>query len=169
MIIEHAGRRFRVEHTHDDTMREPWIEHDGHGVISDWTTRDKAPHERIVAEDQNRYRYYDTRASLERARADGWDAPPYGGTPAQQAARAMLADFEYCRAWCADEWQWIGVVVTLLDAEDKPTRYTASLWGIESLSEAAYLETVAQELVDDILTGLPDAVRQDVAKLEALL
>ena len=35
------GRDFAVMVEPDDGMRAPWEEHDGHGIVSEWTSRDK--------------------------------------------------------------------------------------------------------------------------------
>lgn len=47
--FERAGHRFRFEVERDDGMREPWKEHDGHGIVSEWTTRKKTPFSTIAA------------------------------------------------------------------------------------------------------------------------
>jgi hypothetical protein len=41
--IEINGLTFRVTVERDEDMGEPWKEHDGHGVVSNWTTRSKSP------------------------------------------------------------------------------------------------------------------------------
>jgi hypothetical protein len=154
----HRGLEFRVTFPYDADHGAPWEEHDGHGVVSDWTTRDKAPGERILIEDHGSRRYYDIQASLAIAIKDGRDAKPYKtGTKRQQAARAVDADYAYLRAWCHDEWHYCGVVVTRTD-----TGEAQSLWGIED-SETAYLTEVAYELAEDLIDD--DA---DRAKLAAV-
>lgn len=150
--FEHKGRTFRVTFPHDDSMQEPWKEHDGHGIVSDWTTRDKGPGERVLVADQHHRRYYDFAETLKLARKDGWgvkDGKREGETDRAYTARAVEEDFEFLRAWCADEWTWIGVVVTLLE-DGEPTTEVESLWGIES-NAGEYLETVARELADEIM------------------
>src|SRR5690348_8411347 len=148
--IEVQGRQFSVAIEYDDSMGEPWKEHDGHGVVSEWTTRDKRPGERVINQDGRSYRYYDFAATIKRALEEGWDAPPYGGRKRERAARAAEADFERMRGWCNDQWHWCGVVVTLLDDEGDETKEAASLWGIES-DAGDYLNQVARELADEIL------------------
>ncbi len=46
--VEHEGFTLRATVHRDDDMREPWREHDGHGIVSEWTSRDKRPGERIL-------------------------------------------------------------------------------------------------------------------------
>jgi len=107
----HGGYSVRVEVTRDDCMGEPWKEHYGYGIVSDWTTRDKTPGERVLCEDRGSKHYYDVSASMVKARAEGWDAPPYTGTKGERAARAVDRDFDYLRRWCNDDWYWVVVGV----------------------------------------------------------
>lgn len=134
----------------DTDMGAPWVEHDGHGPVSEWTTRDKLPGERIINEDGNSRRYYDFKAAIKQAKAEGWDAPPYGkGTKGEQAERAVNADFRFLKAWCDDEWQWVGVIVTA--SKNGIELGNASLWGIESESRD-YLLEVAEDLASEAVS-----------------
>ncbi|MDR5879002.1 hypothetical protein [Caballeronia sp. LZ032] len=147
-------RTFRVNFEHDTDADAPWERNDGHGVVSDWTTRDKRPGERVLTSDRGSYRYYDVQESTRIAKRDLWDAPPFGqGTRAQHAARAVNADFEYLRRWCADLWSYVGVVVTSIpegaDPDEVDTDYSHALWRIESDAED-YLQEVAAELAEEI-------------------
>jgi hypothetical protein len=144
----------------DDCTGAPWEEHDGHGIVSEWTRRDKRAGELVLAESGGVRRFYDFAATVRLARKDGWDAPPYRtGTARQRAARAALADFERLRAWCNDEWFWCGVIVAPVCpccGEPDESR-AASLWGMESDSPA-YLREVAEELAREVPEGdCPDA------------
>ena len=107
----HGGYSVRVEVTQDDDIGPPWEWSDGHGVVSDWTTRDRAPGERVLCQDGRSKRYYDVSASVAKARAEGWDAPPYTGTKGERAARAVEADYQRLRRWCNNDWTWICVGV----------------------------------------------------------
>ena len=153
--FEHAGRQYKAEIHADESMGPPWEEHDGHGIVSDWTTRDKAPGELVLATDGRSRRFYDFSGSCARARAEGWDSAPYNTgqeSKAAQAAKAARADYEYLRAWCADEWSWCGVVVVPLcdccGAADESR--SESLWGIDSSDGGAYLQEVARELAEQV-------------------
>lgn len=66
-------------------------------------------------------------------------------TARQYAAGAARADYERLRAWCNDEWCYIGVVVT----RDE-TGETESLWGVES-DAGEYIRDVARELAEQLL------------------
>lgn len=126
-----GGITAKVETERDENMGPPWEEHDEHGPVSDWTTRDKRAGERVLCTDGRSHRYYDFAKAVKIAKRDGWDAPPYKtGTKGQQAARAAEADFEWLRAWCDYEWQWIGVIVTLTD-ESGAKIASDSVWGIK--------------------------------------
>lgn len=70
--IEHDGIAYVVTIEHDDCMGAPWDEHDGHGDVSDWTTRDKLPGELVLSEDRNSKRFYDYAGACKIARRDGW-------------------------------------------------------------------------------------------------
>ncbi len=146
--FEHMGLSFKVEFEADEFGQTPWDD-DGHGPVSDWTTRDKHPGERVLHSDRNSKRYYDFAEAVKLALKDGWDAPPYTGTKGERAARAAEADYERLRAWCNNDWYYIGVVVTLLDTDGNETRERESLWGIESDCED-YLTEVAYELAEEI-------------------
>ena len=44
--FEHRGRTFTMAIEHDAGLGEPWKEHDGHGIVSEWTTRSPEEGER---------------------------------------------------------------------------------------------------------------------------
>ena len=97
----------------DTDTGPPWDEYDGHGLVSDWRQLDsKLPGEKVLHQDRRSYRFYDWKKSIEIAKADSWDAPPYGeGTKGEQAVRAVQRDFESLKAWCNDEWWWGTIVL----------------------------------------------------------
>jgi hypothetical protein len=66
-------------------------------------------------------------------------------------AYAVERDFERMRAWCNGDWQWIGVIVTVLDAEGEEVD-NRSLWGIESATIT--WREVAADLVNEIAGGV---------------
>jgi hypothetical protein len=142
----------------DEHMSAPWVEHDGHGPVSDWTTRDKLPGERIVNAGRGKInRYYDVQEAMEIAKRDGWDAKPFGeGTKGEQAARAVEADFQSLRAWCADEWQWCSIVLSIR-CGDWHKDCAASLSGMEMNhpnGDNSYLTEVANELLEEVTEEL---------------
>ena len=122
-----------VKIENDNTYNPLWEDCDSMGVVkesrghpgdsyTDW----------IMNSDRGWYRYYDWKATLPVAIREGWGAPPYRtGSKQEQAMRAMKRTYEYLRAWCNDEWHYVGLIVELRDergcliGED-------SCWGFES-------------------------------------
>ena len=153
--LEIGRESFTVNIYHDPNMGAPGKEHDGHGIVSDWTSRVKGPGELILHTDGRSRRYYDVQATTKLARRDGWGlgewdtqelARKLGRTPkpGDIVAESVARDFEYLRAWCNDEWQWVGVEVT----HDK-TETSDSLWGVED--SASFADETAREMAESIL------------------
>lgn len=154
--FDHKDHTFLVRIARDAFPLAPWIEYDGHGTVSDWTTRSKRPGERVLSKDNRYVRYYDVQGTMSVALRDGWGAGPDvpGETRRQKAARAVEANFEYLRAWCNDEWEYVCVDVHLVDDEEEPIDgRTASLCGVES-NCAEYIGEIAVQLADEILTSV---------------
>lgn len=158
------GHKFRAYIEQDDDHEAPWIQFDGHGVVTGWTTRSKAPHERLLHSDRGSKRFYDVAASLERAGAKGWGVHEkklaeltrnLGRTPTQKeiTAEAVKKDFEHLYDWCNDEWCYVGVCVVKADEDgvfDINERYDHALWGIESNSDE-YIRETANDLAKRLL------------------
>lgn len=160
-ILVIGANSFRVTLTRDDEADPPWDREDGHGPVSQWATRAKRPGERVLSKDHRSARYYDYTGAIAIAKRDGWDAPPFGaGTEGERAARAVDADFKRLKDWCADRWEYLGVVVELLNADGDGTGKADSVWGIESDSDK-YIDEVARELADQITAA-------DAARMAAL-
>lgn len=168
--FEHKGRTYRVAFPHDEGHEAPWEECEGHGIVSDQkrhpfghgTKPSKAPDEKILYWERGVYRTYDVAETLKIAKRDGWGLNPddesklaqsLGREPTRKEiiAAAVDADFEFLRAWCCDEWHYVGVVVTHESGD------TESLWGIESNADS-YLDEVAHELADEIASRLDTAM-----------
>lgn len=122
--FKYRGYQVTIEVHQDEDMREPWKEHDGHGVVSGWETRDKRPGERVLNTDRNSRRFYDVAATLVIAKRDGWGlsdkdkaalAAKLGHKPTTREiiAEAVNQDFEHLRGWCNDEWCWLGYTTKL--------------------------------------------------------
>ena len=172
--LTYRGLTFTVAKHYDETMQAPWIEHDGHGIVTDWIDD---PHDdnfrQLSYFDSYRCRYYDWTASFDRARADEWGlgdadraalALTLGREPTAEdvIAEAVRKDYEYLRAWCCNEWYYMGVVVTL-----QGTNISRSLWGIES-SEDAYHDEVARELADEIIGNAGKELEAEVQRVTEL-
>lgn len=206
LTIDGHTYRFRVNVENDD-KGAPWDEEAGHGPVSDWTTRDKRPGERVLSSDHGSKRFYDVAEANRIAKREGWGLSEaqrqaliarlakdrvvrrpvgeatvshrFGGlmlehrratetvtvpgrdpnkplSEGEVRAEAVRLDFEHLRRWAADQWNWVGVVVTLLgDDEDLDglvaNDYGHALWGIESDGDA-YLEGMAIELMTEAAT-----------------
>lgn len=168
--IELNGLTFKVEHIADDCGDAPWDREDGHGPVSGWRKHGddsrgayKRAGERELCDDGRSYgqtRFYDMREALKIAKRDGWGLGDdelmdlarrlkRDPKPGDIAAESVERDFQRLRAWCADQWGYIGVVVTLLDVDGEETDENESLWGIES-DAGDYLDEVANELAGEI-------------------
>lgn len=161
--FEHEGKQFRAYVEHDDNEDAPWEREDGHGIVSDWTRRDKKPGELVLCERRGSRRFYNFARTIIKARADGWGViePKVQAltrklgrkpTKGEIIERAVQLDFEFLRGWCRGEWCYIGVCVCVLDAEGEPVgnKYGAAIWGIESDADD-YIRETARELTDDAL------------------
>ena len=143
-------RRYVVRVEYDDDADAPWDREDGHGPVSDWTTRAKRPGEWVLNSNRSCKRFYDAQAAQALARRDGWGAD--GATQGERAANAVRADFDLLRAWCNNDWCYVGVCVTLMvpDGFGALVESTCghSVWGIESTSDDYLLET-AHDLAEE--------------------
>jgi hypothetical protein len=154
--IEDTHDGFTVTATihRDHDKGEPWKEFDGHGPVSDWTDRAKAPGERVLCQHRGSKSYYDFAAAQQLALKDGWGCKAgkrHGESRRAYAARAVETDFEYLKGWCDDDWHWVGVDVTVSKAGIELTEeFDHALWGIESLS-GEYCTEVAEEYAVEAL------------------
>lgn len=166
--FERNGRTFSVTHPYDDSGDAPWERDDGHGPVTNWTTREKRPGEWLLGADRSHRRYYDAQEATQIARRDGWGLAPddlaaFEKQEGRKATRRMIAaeavrrDYEHLRRWCNDQWQYVGVVVKHPDSGE-----SESLWGIES-DAYDYLAETAHDLADQINDRLDDALALDIA------
>lgn len=141
------GRDFAVMAERDDAMGEPWVEHDGHGIVSEWTSRDKRAGERVLSQDRGSFRYYDVAATMRKARAERWGGN-LTGSARERAAKAVEADFDYCRRWARDDWYWAAIVVAPVNADDTPDpdNYDV-LGGVESFDWEEFARDMAKERI----------------------
>lgn len=159
--FEHAGRKFRANILPDEDMGAPWVEHAGHGIVSDGNRTEKLPSEvRIDSGERHTIvRFYDVTATLKLAKRDAWGInddekaklkAKLGRAPnaRERTVQAVHLDMLRMRGWCCDEWSWIGVeVYPLTDDGDELKSKAQSLWGIESDS-VDYHKEVAAELAE---------------------
>ncbi len=148
----------------DDNREPPWTRDDGHGPVSEWRDADaKEPGERVLCSDHGRARFYDFAEAVKIAARD-WIGPGKRGEGSRKfrAAKAAEQDYEALRAWCNDEWRYVGVAVRVSKGDvDLTGKYHNALWGIEANypdSDNAYLAEVANDLVGDALTEARAAI-----------
>jgi hypothetical protein len=136
------GSTVKIEVIRDEDMGPPWDEVDGYGEVIGWTADPKDPGWMVLAKDGRSRLYYNFQGAVEKARREEWGAE--GKTARERAARAAMEDFRRMRAWCDNEWEWVGVVVTLTRPDGSEVR--DSLWGIESDGDC--WREVAAELIN---------------------
>lgn len=156
--VKRGGFVVTAKIVHDDSGEAPWERDCLHGPVSDWTLREKRPGERVlsVAERGGHRRFYDFAAAVAAYKRDGgWVLPGTEGmTKGQRAVRSAEHDMAVLRAWCRDEWWYVGVVLSVERKGVVLDKHAASLWGIECNypdSDNAYLNTVANELLPEAL------------------
>ena len=143
------GRDFAVLVEPDDGMRAPWEEYDGHGIVSEWTSRDKRPGERVLSRDRSSYRYYDVAATMRKARAEGWGSN-LTGSVRERAAKAVEADFGYCQRWANGDWYWAVIIIAPLIADDTPDPDNCDAQGgVESFA----WEEIARSMAEDMIAA----------------
>ncbi|AGH76586.1 hypothetical protein QT562_22025 [Xanthomonas citri pv. citri] len=146
--IELHSLTFAVEKEHDHDAGTPWDREDGHGPVSGWRhKRTKRPGELVLNQHSPmEVRFYDFAEACKIALRDGWGsryAEP-GMSKRQIAALAAREDYEHLKAWCRDGWGYIGVIVTLLDADGNKTDYSDELWGVAD--DGSHADTMACDL-----------------------
>ena len=152
--FEYLGVTYRCEVKPDEDCGLPWVECDGHGIITEWESRDKKPGELILCEDRRSKRFYDLAGTMKIAIRDGWGTDNDAGlSKGQKAYRAVMANYEYLRAFCNDEWGYVWIqVFPLTDDGDELRSKSASLGGIEyGLSNMdEYIRGYAHDLAHEI-------------------
>lgn len=76
ITAEHDGFTFTAHIEDDMDHYAPWENEDGHGPVSEWTTRDKRVGELVLMQDGRYYRYYDYAQACKIAERDGWGYLP---------------------------------------------------------------------------------------------
>lgn len=148
-----------VEVKHDDSMGPPWEECAGHGPVSEWTGRDKRPGEWVLVDNGTKKRFYDFQNAMKEARKN-WGlsdehkaelTKKLGRTPTsgEIANEAVRRDFNLLKGWCDGEWEYLTILVTLLDPNDCEIGCD-SMGGVESFGD------YRRECVADMGTTLID-------------
>ena len=144
----HNGVTYAIEVEQDLDTPAPWMEDDGHGIVTDWTSRDKRPGELVLNTDRNSKRFYDLKGSIEIARRDSWGSENCTPdmTPKQRAAQAVKDDYEFLKGWCDGEWCYNVISVTPVDQFGEHLgEYTEYLGGVPGTG------TCVEEAIEEIL------------------
>lgn len=145
-----------VECPYDEDHGAPWDEIDGHGPVSDWTSRHKAPGEWVLCSDRHSKRYYDHAEAMRIAKRDGWGIADEekaeieaclgrNMTKGEIAAASVQKDFDYLYGWCDNQWHWIGVSVQIY--HDGLELFEDSRWGIEDSTDC--WKIVALDMIEE--------------------
>lgn len=156
---------FRVRAEEDTDCGPPWKECDGHGPVSEWTTRKKRPGERILNKDGTSRRYYDVEGATKQAWKEGWGigierlaelAKELGRAPTcgEIVAKAVELNFDYLHGWCNNEWHYQCLEIRLLDEEGEETDVVQYLGMVEDSDDGKYMEEQAREMAEELMTGL---------------
>lgn len=152
-IVDVDGISFLVSIDRDEFMGPPWKEQDGHGPVSGWERRAKAPGEMVLCKDRGLSRFYGFQEAVKIARREGWNTKPgHWRTRREQAHNAALADFNWLKRWCDDQWQWVIVTVHPLDDFGDILPMSACLGGVAyDPDEARYITEVVEELARAVI------------------
>lgn len=148
--MKYKGYLFTIEVDYDEFEEPPWSRYDGHGPVSDWTTRDKKPSEVVLSSIRGSNLYYDFSRAMKKAKEERWDAAPYGqGTKGERAERAVRADIKYLRDYIDNVWVYVTLSVTL-----RGSGYTTSLGGVEyDYSENGHWMTEVHIMADELIAN----------------
>lgn len=126
--IEYQGKEYYFSVGFDQYQPKPWEEFDGHGIVSDWTSRDKEAGEMVLASDRGKKLFYHFQDTTKRAKREGWGIvnPDENLTPKQIVRASVTRDYEHLRKFCDGQWYF-----ALLTVEDPRTGETEHLGGIE--------------------------------------
>lgn len=175
------GHEFRADIREDSGFRAPWEECAGmidvsrvsHGYAK------RAGECFLYAGSRRGHSYvYHVGEAQAKARAESWGCNEKTRAafvakhrrepgPREMAVLAVRDNAEYLAGWCAGIWQYVGIGVSMLDAEGEavPGR-GGSLWGVESLGDYARDE-IAPELAREILAELArDQAREETEARE---
>jgi hypothetical protein len=170
--IEYRGYSIRIEVYLDESHGPPWKEHDGHGPVTDWVSRDPLPGERELNSDRGSKRYYDFKEALKIARRDGWGLSDeakaelekkLGRKPTKRdiTKEAVEKDFDYLHGWCNDDWHWVGYSLTVKSPDGEKVD-DDSCWGFDDQDYMIKEATeIGQRIVDDHIKDEEDRIRME--------
>lgn len=157
--------QIRIRAEHDLDHGAPWEDCDGHGPVSEWTTRDKRSGERVLSTDRRSKRFYDFAGAIALAKRDRWGlrdadkaalAAKLGRAPTANeiCAEAVERDFKHLQDWCEDRWQYLSVTVTLESLYDDGNAKGIAgdaICGVES--DGNYWREIALEMANGVIAA----------------
>lgn len=132
-----------------DTDYNPLEDEDGHGVVSDWTSRRKYPSEVIIADDHGTRRYYDIQASIANFTKFGGFTATDGKTLKQVVAEAVERDKDFLERWFSDK-VWCDIIRVKVTFKGFTLECDSCLGGVYSDSPDSYIAEIADDLVYSI-------------------
>ena len=102
-------RAFRVNIIADYEADAPWDSEEEHGPVTDWVRREATSSEWLLNESRGEYRYYNHVEAKKLADIGGWGG--CGDTHDEQLDDAVYKDYADLKAWCNDEWRYVGIEV----------------------------------------------------------
>ena len=138
-VVTVGKYEFGVSFVWDGDAGPPWVENDGHGVVStSFVEGSKA---------LGGGRWYDFNESLEIARKENWGSwdefkaelrRSLGRDPTRDEITfaAVEKDYEYLLGWCNGDWGYIGVEVKLLNGKIDGDEWSDSVWGVGSSGDS---------------------------------
>lgn len=141
-------RTFRVNIIADLDADAPWDSEEGHGPVTEWVRREATSSEWLLNSGRGAYRYYNHVEAKKLAAIDGWGG--CGDTRDEQSDDAVRKDYADLKAWCNDEWRYVGIEVYPLTKDGDELKSKAeSVWGIRS-DDTDYIKNVTEDLMYSI-------------------
>ena len=147
---------FRVNIIADYEADAPWDSKEEHGPVTDWVRREATSEEWLLNSGRGAYRYYNHVEAKKQAALEGWGG--CGDTHDEQLDDAVRKDYADLKAWCNDDWRYVGVEVYPLTKDGDELKSKAeSVWGINS-DDTDYIKHLAEELMYSISESLPEEI-----------
>ncbi len=157
-----GDRQYRVRYLYDNDHEAPWDDGEGRGIVTDWVSADrsnKKPGWRVLHVDRSSVRYFDWAGTIAKAKAEGWGlgekelaelTAKLGRAPTKGeiAEGAAQQEFDFFRAYCRDEWYYVGIEVTAIIDGEPDEDLQDTCWGFETWKD--YHEEAAAEMAAEL-------------------
>lgn len=144
-----------------DTMRAPWIEHDGHGIIREVESLDdlREGEEALYQENRRSKLYaYDVTGTLELATKEGWSDNPEG------IRAAVQRDIDVCNDYLRSNLVWIIIHATSKKYPD----ISVCIGGILCDESDSYFFESVNDLAVDVLVQVEARDVEELAYYEGM-